>query len=219
MAKKNGFSCRKTGPIPAKADPVVQQRFLETALTPVLDEAKAGQRHVFFVDAAHFVLGAWLGYLWCLTRIFLPTPSGRQRFNVLGALHAITHEIITVTNDKYINSESVVALLEKLAKKFTDLPITLVLDNARYQRNAFVMAEAERLHITLLWLPTYSPNLNLIERLWKFVKAECLHGRYYETFAPFKKAINDCLEHATDQHKAKLDSLLTLKFQMFKSAS
>ena len=150
MAKKNGFNCRKTGPIPAKADPVAQQHFLETALTPVLDEAQAGQRHVFFVDAAHFVLGAWLGYLWCLPRIFLPTPSGRQRFNGLGALHAITHEIITVTNDSSMNSESVVALLEKLAKKFTDLPITLVLDNARYQRNAFVMAEAERLHITLL---------------------------------------------------------------------
>jgi len=94
-----------------------------------------------------------------------------------------------------------------------------VLDNARYQRNAFVMAEAERLHVTLLWLPTYSPNLNLIERLWKFVKAECLHGRYYPTFAPFKKAISDCLDHAADQHKVKLDSLLTLKFQMFKSAS
>ncbi len=171
------------------------------------------------MDAAHFVLGAWLGYLWCLTRIFLPTPSGRQRFNVLGALHAITHEIVTVTNDTYINSESVVTLLEKLAKKFTDLPITIVLDNARYQRNAFVMAEAERLHVTLLWLPTYSPNLNLIERLWKFVKAECLHGRYYPTFAPFKKAISDCLEHAGDQNKVKLDSLLTLKFQMFKPAS
>ena len=97
--------------------------------------------------------------------VLLPTPSGRQRFNVLGALH----EVITVTNDTYINSESVVTLLNELVKRFTDLPITLVLDNARYQRNAYVMAEAERLGITWLWLPTYSPNLNLIERLWKFV--------------------------------------------------
>ena len=96
-------------------------------------------------------------------------------------------------------------------------PKYTVIYNARYQRNAFVMAEAERLHVSPLWLPTYSPNL--IERLWKFVKAECLHGRYYPTFAPFKKAISDCLEHAADQHKVKLDSLLTLKFQMFKSAS
>ncbi len=219
MAKKNGFSRRKTGQIPAKADPVAQQLFLDAELTPVLNEAKAGRRHVFFVDAAHFVLGAWLGYLWCLTRVLLPTPSGRQRFNVLGALHAITHEIITVTNDTYINSTSVVALLERLAERFSDLPITVILDNARYQRNKFVMAEADRLKITLLWLPTYSPNLNLIERLWKFVKAECLHGRYYATFAPFKEAITQCLADTSGRHRAKLDTLLTLKFQLFDSAA
>ncbi|MCL4520814.1 MAG: winged helix-turn-helix domain-containing protein [Firmicutes bacterium] len=100
--KKTGFGFRKTGPIPAKADPVAQRLFLETQLEPVLAQAQAGTRHVFFMDAAHFVLGAWLGYLWCLTRAFLPTPSGRQRFNVLGALHALTHEIITVTNETSI---------------------------------------------------------------------------------------------------------------------
>lgn len=97
MVKKNGFGHRKTGPIPAKADPVAQELFLDTHLTPALKEAQSGTRHVFFVDAAHFVLGAWLGYLWCLHRILLPTPSGRQRFNVLGALHAITHEVVTIT--------------------------------------------------------------------------------------------------------------------------
>jgi len=173
---------------------------------------------VFFVDAAHFVLGAWLGYLWCLTRVLLPTPSGRQRFNVLGALHAITHEVVTVTNDTYINTDSVLTLLSLLKKRFTDLPITLVLDNARYQRNTCVMTEAERLGIQLLWLPTYSPNLNLIERLWKFVKAECLHGRYYPDFKPFKQAITDCLADTNHRHQAKLQTLLTLKFQVFKSA-
>ncbi len=219
MAKKNGFNRRKTGQIPAKADPVAQQLFLDTELTPVLDEAKAGRRHVLFVDAAHFVLGAWLGYLWCLTRVLLPTPSGRQRFNVLGALHAVTHEVITVTNDTYINSESVVTLLNELVKRFTDLPITLVLDNARYQRNAYVMAEAERLGITWLWLPTYSPHLNLIERLWKFVKAECLHGRYYPKFGPFTQAIIDCLADTGGRHQAQLNTLLTLNFQIFKSVA
>ncbi len=200
---------------------------MDAELTPALDEAKAGRRHVLFVDAAHFVLGAWLGYLWCLTRVLLPTPSGRQRFNGLGALHAITHEVVTVTTDTYINSECVVMLLTKLAERFTDLSITLVLDNARYQRNAYVMAEAERLGITLLWLPTYSPNLNLIERLWKFVKADelcseywwSLHGRYYPKFGPFKQAIIDCLADTGGRHQAKLHTLLTLKFQVFKSAA
>ena len=76
---------RQTGQIPAKADPVAQQLFPDAQLTPTLDEAQAGRRHVFFVDAAHFVLGAGLGSWWCLTRILLPTPSGRQRVNGLGA--------------------------------------------------------------------------------------------------------------------------------------
>ncbi len=187
----------------------------ETQLEPVLAEAQADTRHVFFVDAAHFVLGAWLGYLWCLARVLLPTPSGRQRFNVLGALHAMTHEIITVTNDTYINSASVVELFEKLAARFNDHPITVVLDHARYQRNHHVMAEAERLPLTLLWLPTYSPNLNLIERLWKLVKAECLHGRYYPSFKPFKAAMVNTLESQDPEFKNKLTSLLTLKFQLF----
>jgi hypothetical protein len=107
MAEKNGFSRHKTGQIPAKADPVAQQLFLDTQLTPVLDAAQAGQRHVFFV-VAHLVLGAWLSYLWCRTRVLWPTPSGRQCFNVLDALHAVTHEVIAVANDTHINSLSVV---------------------------------------------------------------------------------------------------------------
>lgn len=160
-------------------------------------------------------MGAFLGYLWCLARVFVPTPSGRQRFNVLGALHAVTHEVITVTNTTYINSRSVVELLEKLAQQFTDLPITVVLDNAKYQRNRYVMDTATRLHITLLFLPTYSPNLNLIERLWKFVKADCLYAHHYPNFAQFTEAIETCLAGTTTCHREKLDTLLTLKFQRF----
>ncbi len=130
----------------------------------------------------------------------------------------VLYEILTVTTDTYINSQCVVDLFTPLAARFTDLPITVVLDNARYQRNHFVMAEAERIGITLLWLPTYSPNLNLIEWLWKFVKAECLHGRYYATFAPFQQAIIDCLQDPEGRHKAKLATLLTLHRRMRVSA-
>jgi transposase len=87
-----------------------------------------------------------------------------QRFNVLDDLHVITHAILTVTNETYINSASVIQLLEKLGAPFPDRPITGVLDNARYSSSHYVIAEAERLPITLLWLPSYSPNLNLIAR-------------------------------------------------------
>ena len=70
---------------------------------------------MFFVDAAHFVFKAYLGFLWCFTRIVVRSPSGRKRFNVLGAFNAITQQLITVTNETYINAESVCLLLQKVA--------------------------------------------------------------------------------------------------------
>jgi transposase len=168
------------------------------------------------VDAAHFVLGAYLGFLWCFERLFVKTGAGRQRFNVLGALNAVTHELITVTNDDYINSKSVCDLLRKLAALGLDLPITLVLDNARYQKCALVMNLAQELQIELLYLTAYSPNLNLIERLGKFVKKQCLYSIYYADFTAFKKAITNCLDQCHTTHKEELDSLLTWRFQSFK---
>jgi transposase len=161
------------------------------------------------------VLGPFLGYLWCFARVFIPAPAGRQRFNVLGALDAITHELITITNDSYINAGSVCALLRKLAESALAHPITLVLDNARYQRCAVVQALAEELGIELLFLPPYSPNLNLIERLWKFVKKECLYSKYYAGFPEFKQAIEACLGSLSTDHRSELNSLLTLNFQSF----
>lgn len=167
------------------------------------------------MDAAHFVLQPFVGFLWCFVRVFIKAPSGRQRFNVLGALDALTLQLVTVSNDSYINAHSVCDLLLKLRLLFPDDPLTLVLDNARYQRCRLVMDVAVRLEIELLFLPPYSPNLNLIERLWKFVKKECLATQYYASFAPFKQAIIDCLAHTHDIHQAALASLLTLNFQSF----
>ena len=129
--------------------------------------------------------GPFLGYLWCLVRLFVPGPSGRKRYNVLAALDAISHRVIRVSNHAYINAESVCALLRAVAAAGLRGPITLVLDNARYQKCAAVKAVAASLGIELLYLPSYSPNLNLIERLWKFVKKEVLSCRYSEDFARF----------------------------------
>jgi len=137
---------------------------------------------------------------------------------VLGALNAVTHELITETNDSYINSQSVCNLLYKIKSLGLDTPITFVLDNARYQKCFLVQATALLLNIELLYLPSYSPNLNLIERLWKFTKKKCLYSKYYSEFDMFKKAITDCLEQTHSTHKNELDSLLNLKFQTFKKS-
>lgn len=92
------------------------------------------------------------------------------------------------------------------------------MDNARYQRCALVQSVADTLGIELLYLPAYSPNLNLIERLWKFVKKQCLYSKYYTDFSAFTSAIEDCLAQTQTIHKHALSSLLTLNFQSFKKA-
>jgi transposase len=188
-------------------------------LKPRLEEAQAGQRHVFFVDAAHMVFGTFLCCLWSFVRLFVRAASGRQRFNVLGAWNAITRELIAVTNTTVVNTETMCELLRKLAAVGLSGPITLVLDNARYQRNAVVQALAAALGIELLYLPPYSPNLNLIERLWRFVKREALYGRYHATFADFQAAIQETLGQLGTKHKDKLASLMTLNFQVFDNVS
>ncbi len=161
-------------------------------------------------------MSAFLGYLWSFTRIFIKSPSGRQRFNVLGAINAISKELVLMTNTSYITSMQICEMLVKIAIRRTEaIPITIVLDNARYQRCKLVMEKAAELGIELLFLPPYSPNLNLIERLWKFVKKEVLYSKYYDKFENFKEAITNSLEQTETKHKKALDSLLTLKFQTF----
>jgi transposase len=204
--------------VPAKADPDEQAAYVKDKLEPRLAEAQAGTRAVFFVDAAHFVLAPFLGFLWSLTRVFIKAPAGRQRFNVLGALNAITHELITVTNDTYITAASLCLLFQKLAALNLGQPVTVFLDNARYQKCALVQAVAASLNIELCYLPAYSPNLNLIERVWKFVKKQSLYSKYYADFTSFKAAIETCLHELPSTHRAALHSLLTLRFQLFAKA-
>ena len=91
-----GLRYRKGGMIPAKADPPAQAQFRQEKLEPRLRPAPAGPRRVFFVDAAHFVLGPVLRYVWSVVRVMIRAPAGRQRFNVLGALEAMTHQLTLV---------------------------------------------------------------------------------------------------------------------------
>ena len=107
-------------------------------------------------------------------------------------------------------------LLWCLAPLALDKPVTLVLDNARYQKWALVYELAHLLHIELLYLPAYSPNLNLLERLWKFTKKHCLYSTYYTYFDAMKNAITQCLSQTNTKYKDELNSLLTLRFQTFK---
>jgi transposase len=217
---KLGIGRHKTGHIPAKADPARQTEYLETVLEPALQQAQQGNAHLLFVDAAHFVLSPFLGWLWSFARVFIKAPAGRQRLNVIGAVDAITKQLHFLSNTTRVNTDTMLAFLVHLrAHYLTTLPLYLVLDNARYQHNKAVKALAQQLNIILLFLPPYSPNLNLIERLWRFVKQKCLTAVYYENFALFQQAILSTLSKVnTDpEYQQQIKSLLSLRFQRFQN--
>ena len=196
-----------------------QSEFLESKLEPLLEEARAGRGHVFFVDAAHFVMGAFLCCVWSRVRLLIRGGSGRKRYSVLGAWNAVTQEWVSITTDATVSAETRCALVRTIAALGLQGPIRLVLDNARYQHGALVMDLAKSLNIQLEFLPSYSPNLNWIERLWKFIKKTVLYGRHYATFADYCAAIDGCLAKIPTDHRERLRSLMTHNFQTFDPGS
>lgn len=170
------------------------------------------------MDAAHFTMLTSLGYLWSVLVCWVRSMAGRKRHSVLGALNACTLNLITVTTDLTVNSDTMKQLLVKLhaTKKTAGDKLVLILDNARYQHCAAVKEFASELGITLEFLPGYSPHLNLIERVWKFVRATALKNRFFENFGAWSAAVDGCIEDMNSgRHDAALKSLLTWNFQTF----
>ena len=135
---------------------------------------------------------------------------------MLGCLDAVTHRLHSFTNEGYINALSVCDLLTQVAAFYgPSLPITVFLDNAKYQRCELVRQHAQKLGIELDFLPSYSPNLNLIERYWKWVKKRCLYSRYYADFTAMKTSILDRMNRGHGEDEKELASLLIWNFQTF----
>ena len=214
--KRHGLRYRKCAHIPAKADPDRQQQWIDTELNPAIEAAKEGKIHLLFCDAAHFVLQPFLCFLWSVARVFIKGSAGRNRINVLGAVNAVTKEVTTLINDTYITADTLVAFLKTIKEKYGDgKAIAIVPDNARYQHCFVVKAFAASVGIHLLFLPPYSPNLNIIERLWKFTKKQILYAKYYDKPAAFHQAIRDFFNSINDHCNEQLQSLLSLKFQLY----
>ncbi len=191
----------------------MQKDYLAHTLMPLIDQAKSGAIELFFVDASHFVMGGFPGRVWSIVRRWVKTASGRQRYNVLGALNFITKKMESVCNDTYITSVQVVELLEKLSCSFM-APIHIILDNASYQKCKYVQENAENLGITLHYLPSYSPNLNLIERVWKLVKSKVLNSAYFDTFDKFCNNISSCVDGLHIRHAEEMATLVTANFHV-----
>jgi len=208
----------KCGSIPAKADVKEQRSFYEKILNPLMEQAKNGKIALLFLDASHFVMGCdFLGYIYGKIRRFIKTYSGRKRYNVLGALNFVSKKVTTIANDTYITSTQICEMLTKLAAEYEGNPIYIILDNASYQKCELVKILAAQLGISLVFIPPYSPNLNLIERFWKFVKGE-LRSKYYDNFNLFQAKINSIICSTVNENKINIDRLIGDKVQLFDDA-
>lgn len=212
-----GFRFIKTQPIPGKACPEKQKEWVY-ALQPIIDEAKEGKRKLYFMDAVHFTLEAFTCHVWCREPLFLKTGAGRNRFNLLGCVDPFSLDIIQSHSMVYVDAEQTKSFLEKVRSQSGDIPVSIVLDNARYQHCRAVKDKAVELGIDLIFMPPYSPNLNIIERLWKYTRRHVLAGKYFDTPAKFHEALRHFFEDDYINHKPNLRSLLTLKFQSFENA-
>lgn len=180
-----------------------------------MKKAEGGEISLLFLDASHFVMGCdFLGHIYSRVRRYVRTFSGRRRYNVLGALDYVSKKMLVVANDSYITATEVCDMLRKVAAGYGGKKVHLVLDNARYQKCRIVQELAGQLEIQLEYIPPYSPNLNLIERVWKFVKGE-ISSKYYDDFDAFKQKIDSIISSTDGKNKPKINRLIGKGVQLF----
>jgi transposase len=147
----------------------------------------------------------------------ISSNTGRRRLNIIGAINPVTMQPTILLEEENCNADSIVRLLETIKKQYYQAEtICLILDNARYQKRIIAQSKAKELGIDLVYLPPYSPNLNLIERLWKFFKKKVMKNKYYEDFKTFKIAIEKFFENFHQYHNQLL-TLLNFKFGIIKA--
>lgn len=214
ILEKLGFVYKKTSEAPCKFDAAAQEAFL-AELVPFLEETPENEA-VFFLDGVHPTHNTRSTYAWVKKgqEKAIPTNTGRKRVNLSGAMNAHHPEEVIVHESEWVNAQATVALLEKVEAAHPDKDrIFAFADNASYYKNTIVSEWLDKHpRLTLLFLPTYSPNLNLIERIWKFMRKKVINTTFYPTFKEFKKAILEFFEKL-HLYKNELDSLITFKFQ------
>ena len=220
-----GFSHQKTGTFPGKVKDfdqwqAKQDTFIDK-LYELIQQAENDKIDLVFSDAAHFVYGKLSTYAWSQEPCYAPSGHGRHRINVYGAYDIATNQVYSMYNEGYVDAEFVVDYLNWLRQQVYRNPersLHVVLDNARYQHCNHVKQCAVDLNIVLEFLPGYSPNLNLIERLWRYIKS-ILAKQYHRCKATFESAISDLLGKLnTGLHQEKLYTLLNPIFQRFEKS-
>ena len=197
----------------------IQTDFMQKTLSPLIKKASKGQIELFFMDASHPVMGFHTAHKWSEKPIYVRSSSGRQRMNILGAMHAISKELFSITTEDYIKATTVVEMIRYMRKELPGKRIHIVLDNAKYQRCELVEKAAKKYRVNMCYLPPYSPNLNLIERFWKLLKKEVLAGVHHPTKDAFVKAVHNFIDQVNlGVFDHKIQPLMNLKFQTIKAA-
>lgn len=210
-----GFSYKKPKIVPGKADFFNQAQFIEK-----YDEIKNNLKtndQIYFVDSTHPEHNTKPSYGWILkgklNDKIIKTNSGRERLNLAGALNLNSKEAL-VLSEKTINKFVTIKLIKKLQKLQPTGKIYMILDNASYYHANLVTNYVKmKRRIKLIFLPSYSPNLNIIERLWKFFHQKITYNHYFETFKEFKKESLKFFRNM-EKYKPELNTLLTDNFQL-----
>jgi len=211
-----GFVYKKTKGVPGKADGDKQEKFVKE-YQKMRQELEKDEK-IYFLDAMHPVHNNTPDYAWIQKgkEREVKTNSSRDRLNINGLYSPIDHETV-IRAEETINSQATLALLKKIEAKHPELEkIYIIHDNARYYHSKFLKKHLPS-KIVMVPLPPYSPNLNLIERLWKFFRKEVMNNRYHKTFADFTNVAMAFFKSLRFQ-KAKLKSLMTENFHIFDTA-
>jgi len=211
-----GYTYKKPKHIPGKANREKQMDFIEKYKK--LKATKSIEDKIYFIDGCHPQHNSQPAYGWIKKGVEkkLKSNTGRQRVNLNGAYNIENHEVI-VREDETINSQSTIKLFEQLSLRQKTAIIYIICDNARYYRSTLIKEYLEtNKRIKLIFLPPYSPNLNIIERLWKYFKKNITYNRYCEKFSVFKDRCMDFFQNI-EKHKGELESLMTDNFELIQA--
>lgn len=187
--QRHGFSYKKPALVPGKANERQQREWL--AEYEKLKQNLPADETICFMDGVHPTHNVQPAYGWIQkgVRKEIPANSGRSRINLSGVVDVIDHKVL-VQEDKMLNAEATISFFKKIEEAYPEKNgIHVFCDNARYYRNKAVTEYLKTSKIRLHFLPPYSPNLNPIERLWKWMKERVIYNTYYPEFEDFKLAV------------------------------